>query len=122
MRYSNAFGINSSKVLLGTAYFGSLISEEESFKIMDRYCDLGGCHIDTARLYSDGMAEEIIGKWVKSRKPENVHISTKGGYPYDSELKNPRLSKDDISFDIGKSLKALGRECIDFYRARRRTG
>ncbi len=114
MRYSNAFGINSSKVLLGTAYFGSLINKEDSFKIMDRYMELGGSHIDTARLYADGKAEEIIGEWIKSRKPQNIHISTKGGYPSGKEL-IPRLSFEDISFDIENSLRALGRECIDFY-------
>ena len=37
MKYSEGFGKNSSKILLGTAYFGETISEADSFKIMDTY-------------------------------------------------------------------------------------
>ena len=40
MRYSEAFGKNSSKILLGTAYFGDTISEKDSFLIMDKYMNL----------------------------------------------------------------------------------
>ena len=66
MRYSDAFGEKASKMFLGTAYFGDGISQEDAFAIMDKFRENGGTHIDTARLYAKGKAEEIVGKWLKA--------------------------------------------------------
>ena len=72
MRYSDCFGVKSSRILLGTGYFGDGISETEAFLMMDRFRELGGTHIDTARLYANGVAEEIVGKdKVKVTKAQN---------------------------------------------------
>lgn len=115
MKYSNCFGKKSSRILLGTAYFGDGISENDAFEIMDSYTAFGGTHIDTARLYANGAAEEIVGKWLKSRKPECILVSTKGAY-YDYDAgEAPRLTKKDIEHDLDKSLKALGLDVIDNY-------
>lgn len=115
MRYSDSFGKKSSKILLGTAYFGDTISPEESFKIMDTYVENGGCHIDTARLYADGMAEKVIGDWFKSRRPEGIYLSTKGAFPDKAAPTVSRLSEADIRHDLELSLKALDFECVEFY-------
>ena len=115
MRYSDVFGFNSSRILLGTGYFGDGISEEEAFSMMDRFSEMGGTHIDTARLYADGRAEEIVGRWFADRKPQGVFASTKGAY-YDMDAKDrPRLEKADIVSDLDKSLAALNFDVIDFY-------
>ena len=115
MRYSESFGKKSSKILLGTSYFADTISKEDAFKIIDIYHGLGGCHIDTARVYAGGESEKVIGEWLHDRKPVDIFISTKGGF---HSLDNPcksRLSEADIGSDIELSLKALKLECIDFY-------
>ena len=41
------------------------INKEESFKIMDRFWELGGNFIDTADVYSEGQSEEVVGEWMK---------------------------------------------------------
>ena len=115
MKYSNGFGINGSKILLGTAYFGDTISVEESFRIMDTYRELGGTHIDTARLYADGESEKVIAKWFNSRKPEGMHVSSKGAFPNSKSPEIPRLSEAEVRYDLELSLLALERERIDFY-------
>lgn len=115
MRYSDSFGKRSSKILLGTAYFGDTISQEDAFNIMDRYCELGGCHIDTARLYAGGESERVIARWFKSRKPEGIFLSTKGAFPLAETPKVSRLSEAEIRSDLEASLKALEVDCIDFY-------
>jgi len=38
--------------------------EELSFKIMDRFAALGGNFLDTANVYSVGLSETIVGKWL----------------------------------------------------------
>ncbi len=59
MRYSDIFHKKSSRILLGTAYFGNGISEKEAFKIMDKYVSMGGTHLDTARLYANGSRKKL---------------------------------------------------------------
>ncbi len=119
MKYSDSFGKEfgkkSSKILLGTAYFGDTISKVEAFAMMDAYYELGGRHIDTAHLYADGESEKVVGKWLKDRKPADMFVSTKGGY-YEPDLKElPRINEKEIRSDLEKSLNALGVPQIEFY-------
>lgn len=115
MRYSDCFGRKSSRILLGTCYFGDGISKDEAFLMMDKFCEMGGTHIDTARLYADGKSEEIVGEWIISRDAKDMIVSSKGGY-YDMDSgEKPRLDENDISSDLEVSLKALKRDSIEFY-------
>ena len=115
MKYSDSFGKRSSKIILGTGYFGDGITEEESFRIMDTYYELGGRHIDTARLYADGESEKVVGRWLKDRKPADIFVSTKGGFYDVDACEKPRLNEADIRGDLEQSLAALELDCVDFY-------
>ncbi len=115
MKYSDSFGKRSSKILLGTAYFGDTISQETAFQIMDCYYEMGGRHIDTARLYANGEAEKVIGKWLAFRNPADIFVSTKGGY-YEPDLgEKPRINEIELRYDLEQSLSALGLKNIEFY-------
>ena len=41
------------------------MNKETSFKILDKFVELGGNFIDTTNVYSEGQSEEIIGEWMK---------------------------------------------------------
>lgn len=115
MKYSDCFGRKSSRIILGTAYFGDGITKEDAILMMDTFREMGGTHIDTARLYADGKSEEIVGEWIKSRGAGEMVVSTKGGY-YAGELgEAPRINKEAIFCDVEHSLKALNRDFIEFY-------
>lgn len=115
MIYSDAFGEKASKMFLGTAYFGDSISEEDAFAIMDKFREMGGTHIDTARLYAKGISEEIVGKWLRERNATEMHVFTKGGY-YDPDAgEASSVTEKDIRSDLEKSLVALGIDSIEFY-------
>ncbi len=58
MKYSFGFGKKSSKILLGTAYFGDTISEEVAFEIMDAFVEMGG---HTYR-YRKALRRRRVGK------------------------------------------------------------
>ena len=62
MRYSDSFGEKTSKIMLGTAYFGDGISEEDAFRIMDTYREMGGINIDT-QTHMDSEKLFIVGDW-----------------------------------------------------------
>ena len=44
--------IRLDKVILGASSFGANISKELSYQMMDRYYEIGGRTIDTARFYA----------------------------------------------------------------------
>lgn len=104
-------------VLLGSELFGTAIDEKTSFRLIDRYRELGGNCVDTARLYGMGSSEETIGKWIKSarREGKEIYVSTKGGHPRLETMHISRISPQEIGQDIDESLQALGLEAIDIY-------
>lgn len=118
--------INCSKIVLGTDYFGKTIAEEDSYRLMDYYCDKGGNMLDTAHVYSDyipgerHMSEKVIGRWLRKsgliNTPRNkIYISTKGGFPELEDFHKSRLSYDNIKSDLESSLELLGVDKIDLY-------
>ena len=115
MRYSGVFSKKSSKIILGTDYYGEERDEDVAFSLLDKFFEMGGNHIDTARLYTNGKSEEIVGKWLKSRKPKDAFIATKGGC-FRKEAPNvKRITEKDIREDAENSLRALGVDCLDLY-------
>jgi aryl-alcohol dehydrogenase-like predicted oxidoreductase len=81
---SSRLRFRPSPVTLGSAQLGMTYgianvsgqpTEAEAFHIFDRAVELGVTTIDTARAY--GTAEQLIGKWLASRKPIGVHVVTK---------------------------------------------
>lgn len=60
-------GLVVSQLCLGTMNFGTLASEKEAHRIMDRALELGINFFDTANAYGRavhfGFTEEIIGSW-----------------------------------------------------------
>ena len=94
-----------SEICLGTGSFGGVgmyrmsgnIQQEEANEIVGTALDAGINLFDTAEIYSDGVAEEILGKALEARRKEAV-ILTKvapkkpdgnggGGYTYDHIIK-----------------------------------
>ncbi len=59
---------------LGTMTFGKESDEATSFAIMDAYVAAGGNFFDTADVYSSGVSEEIVGRWLKARPTEAKQI------------------------------------------------
>ncbi|WP_195724250.1 aldo/keto reductase [Paenibacillus monticola] len=107
---------------LGTAEFGSAITMERSFQIMDRFVEGGGTWIDTARVYADwlpdghGKSEITVGRWLGDRGlRKDVLISTKGAHPDMSTMQVSRLGEQDIISDVEESLNCLGVDTIDLY-------
>ena len=125
MRTLSGSDLKVSALSMGTVNFGSKISEEQAFAHMDRYLELGGNLLDTAHVYSDWLpgeksrSEKIIGRWLKSRRPDNMVICTKGGH---FDLDTPQISRvtpADLHQDLIESLDCLQTGCIDIYMLHR---
>ena len=116
-------GLELSKIILGSVSFGTQITKENSFEIMDYYFENGGNTIDTARAYcgwikgGEYASEETIGEWVKSRdNRDKIKIITKGAHPsFNEEIQRKRLSEGDIRYDMNTSLNTLKMDYVDLY-------
>ena len=49
---------------LGTMTFGSEADETTSGEILGAFVERGGTLVDTADVYSSGVSEEIVGRWL----------------------------------------------------------
>lgn len=112
--------LHVSVICLGTAMLGTTVNEQDSFRLLDAYVDLGGNFLDTALTYADwigtakAVSEKTIGKWRKqSKQRDHIIVGTKGACP--STERFLRLSRKDILSDLHNSLKNLQTECIDLY-------
>ena len=113
-------GLKVARICLGTMTFGREADEAMSFKLMDRYVELGGNFLDTADAYSTGASEEIVGRWLKQRSArDHIVLATKvfgvmGPGPNDGGL-----SRLHIQRAVEASLKRLQTEVIDLYQIHR---
>ena len=107
-----------TKLCLGTMTFGAEADEPTSHAILDAYVEAGGNFIDTADVYSAGVSEEIIGRWLKSNPTEagQMVVATKGRFPMGNGPNDLGLSRKHLSRGLHDSLRRLGIEQIDLYQ------
>ncbi|MGN6102137.1 MAG: aldo/keto reductase [Devosia sp.] len=103
---------------LGTMTFGAESDEATSHRLLDDYFASGGNFIDTADVYSSGVSEEIIGRWLKARPTEakRAVIATKGRFPMGAPPNDTGLSRRHLRQALEDSLRRLGVEHVDLYQ------
>ena len=108
-----------SSLCLGTMTFGNESSEEVSHDQLDRYLDQGGNFVDTANVYSAGVSEEIIGRWLAKHPDarDRVVLATKGRFPMGDGPNDVGLSRTNLTRALDASLKRLQTDTVDLYQA-----
>ena len=117
--------VEVSSLCYGTDAIGSKIDRETSYRLLDKYVELGGNWIDTANMYatwmpgcSGGESETTIGQWMKARgNRDQLFIATKMGFDYGDAPAG--LSPAQIQAECDKSLRRLGMDHIDLLYAHR---
>jgi len=114
--------VEPSRICLGTAVYGSAVSREQSFALMDAYAACGGNFVDTAHVYADwlpngrGASERTVGEWVRAHgMQESVVLATKGGHPPLDHMELGACSRDGLVSNLEESLERLGLERVDMY-------
>jgi aryl-alcohol dehydrogenase-like predicted oxidoreductase len=111
-------GTAVTHLCLGTMTFGAESDEATSFRLMDLYAEAGGNLIDTADVYSAGLSEQIVGRWLRAR-PEAARgmvVATKGRFPMGDGPNDHGLSRRHLSEALDASLRRLGLERVDLYQ------
>jgi len=116
-------GLKVSALCLGTMTFRWTSTEQQALRVLDRAYEAGINFIDTADVYSNwapgnpgGVAERIIGKWLKTKLRHTVVIATKVRGRMWAGPNGEGLSRQHIMLAVEDSLRRLGVETIDLYQ------
>ncbi|UWQ25673.1 aldo/keto reductase [Leisingera aquaemixtae] len=100
-------GTPASRFAFGTMQFGGRADAAQSAD-MHAACRAAGInHFDTAWLYTDGRAEQILGRLIKDER-EQLLIATKAGYTGGAGAANLRAQLDE-------SRRRLGLDTVDVF-------
>jgi aryl-alcohol dehydrogenase-like predicted oxidoreductase len=109
-----------STYCLGTMMFGQIGNpdHDECARILHAALDAGINFVDTADMYSDGEAEEIVGRALKGRR-DDVVLATKVHFPMGEGPNRGGNSRRWIQYEVDESLRRLQTEWIDLYQVHR---
>jgi aryl-alcohol dehydrogenase-like predicted oxidoreductase len=96
--------------------FGRETEEDDSYALLDRFAEAGGNFIDTANVYSRGISETIVGRWLKEKRREDYVIATKVRWPMGDAPNDQGLSRKHILAAVDASLSRLQTDYIDLYQ------
>ena len=112
-------GCAVSTLALGTMTFGDETDEEGAHAQLDRFVEAGGTLVDTADVYSAGVSEEIVGRWLAKRsgtERDQVVLATKGRFPMGEGPNDAGLSRRHLARALDASLRRLGVDDVDLYQ------
>ena len=114
-------GLRIPVLSFGTATFGGSgdffkawgnTQAAEATRMVNICLDAGINLFDTANIYSDGLAEEILGKAIREVR-NRVLISTKATFKMSDEVNDYGSSRLNIIKSCDDSLRRLGIDHID---------
>ena len=127
MEYRNLgrTGLKVSELCMGSMQFGWTTDEEHAHQVLDAYVASGGTFLDTADVYSTwaegnpgGVAEQIIGRWMKDRgNRHQLVVATKVRGRMGPGPNDVGLSRKHILDAVEESLRRLQIDYIDLYQA-----
>lgn len=109
-------GLLVSELALGAMIFGEdsprSTPTDEAIRMVHRYLDAGGNHIDTANVYAQGYSEEIVGRAICERR-DQVVLATKVRFPMRNGPNAQGLSRYHIFQSVEDSLRRLQTDHVD---------
>lgn len=123
-RFLGASGIKVPVLSFGTATFGGKneffkawgsTQVEEAKRLVDICLEAGVNMFDTADIYSDGVAEEVLGKAIAGKTRDQLLLSTKATFTFGEGPNNQGSSRSHLLKQVEGSLKRLGTDYIDIF-------
>lgn len=107
-------GVRVSELCFGTMSFGGDADEAMSAELYAACRDAGINFFDCANVYSDGRAEEILGRLIAKERDQLV-ITSKVYGPMGSGVNDVGNSRRNIALSIEASLRRLKTDRLDVY-------
>ena len=118
-RHLGASGLRISEITFGNwLTHGSQLGNDTATACVYAALDAGITTFDTADVYANTKAEEILGNALAGERRESLEIFTKVYWPTGPRGKNDNgLSRKHIMESIDGSLSRLGTDYVDLYQA-----
>ena len=120
-RRLGASGLKITEITYGNwLTHGSQVEADTAIECVHTALDLGITSFDTADVYANTAAEEILGRALAGRRRESLEVFTKVYWPVGPKGPNDvGLSRKHIMEGINGSLTRLGMDYVDLYQAHR---
>lgn len=115
-RYMGRTGLKVSELCLGTMSFGAATDEETAHLMLDRFVEAGGTFIDTADVYSTGVSEEILGRWLERQNRDDLVVATKFYGDMGPGTNDGGAGRKHLRSAVEASLRRLRTDYIDLYQ------
>ncbi|AZB42538.1 aldo/keto reductase [Bacillus sp. FJAT-42376] len=113
-------GLKVSEISLGSwLTFGQTIDEKSAELIIHKAYEAGINFFDCANVYAKGLAEEVMGKALKSFKRETYVVTTKAFWPTGEGPNERGLSRKHIMEQVHASLKRMDLDYVDVFYCHR---
>ena len=120
-RRLGASGLKITEITYGNwLTHGSQVEADTAIECVHTALDLGITSFDTADVYANTAAEEVLGRALAGRRRESLEVFTKVYWPVGPKGPNDvGLSRKHIMEGINGSLTRLGMDYVDLYQAHR---
>ena len=120
-RHLGSSGLKITEITYGNwLTHGSQVEAGTAIECVHTALDLGITSFDTADVYANTRAEEVLGKALAGQRREGLEIFTKVYWPIGPKGPNDvGLSRKHIMEGINGSLTRLGMDYVDLYQAHR---
>jgi aryl-alcohol dehydrogenase-like predicted oxidoreductase len=120
-RYLGNSGLKISEITYGNwLTHGSQVENDVATQCVQAALDEGITTFDTADVYANTVAEEVLGNVLKGQRRQSLEIFTKVYFPTGPKGHNDTgLSRKHIMESIDGSLRRLQTDYVDLYQAHR---
>jgi len=119
-RHLGSSGVQVSTISLGSwLTFGYRTEERVAVKCVRRAFELGINLFDTANVYAEGRAEEVLGKALAPLPRHEYVLATKAYFPVGPGPNDRGLSRKHIFEQVHLSLQRLRSDYVDLFQCHR---
>ena len=114
-------GLKINEIVYGNwLTHGSQVEKDTAIACVQAALDAGITTFDTADVYANGKAEEVLGEALAGERRESLVVLTKVYWPTGpGGVNDVGLSRKHIMESIDGSLRRLGMDYVDVYQAHR---
>ena len=113
-------GLQVSEIALGSwLTFGSSVAADATRQLTRAAYDMGVNFFDTADVYANGKAEEVLGEALHEIPRHTFVLATKCFFPMSERPNDRGLSRKHIVESVEGSLRRLGTDYLDLHQCHR---